>query len=122
MVELDKTFFPAKQMVPFIQTVHNRLNIEIARGCPRMCRFCQAARYYFPWRQRSKENILKILDEGLESTGYEEVSFASLSSTDYKGLDTLLEEVAEKFRLKKDRGYHCRRCGATSSRLRSRET
>jgi len=97
VVDLDKTFFPAKQMVPFIQTVHNRLNIEIARGCTRMCRFCQAARYYFPWRQRSKENILKILEEGLESTGYEEVSFSSLSSTDYKGLDILLEEVSKKF-------------------------
>ena len=101
IVKLDEVYFPSRQIVPFIQTVHNRLNIEIARGCPRMCRFCQAARYYYPWRQRSKENILKILDDGLSSTGYEEVSFASLSSTDYKGLDGLLEEVQKRFGSKK---------------------
>lgn len=101
IVKLEETFFPAKQMVPFIQTVHNRMNIEISRGCPRMCRFCQAARYYYPWRQRSKESILKILEDGLASTGYEEVSFASLSSTDYKGLDGLLEEVQKRFGSKK---------------------
>ena len=97
IVKLNDAFFPAKQMVPFIQTVHNRLNVEIARGCPRMCRFCQAARYYYPWRQRSEENVLKILDEGLPSTGYEEVSFSSLSSTDYKGLSGLLGEVQKRF-------------------------
>lgn len=101
VVKLEEAYFPAKQLVPFLQTVHTRLNIEVARGCAGMCRFCQAARYYFPWRQRSKEKILEILEEGLASTGYEDVSFSSLSSTDYKGLGSLLEEVQKRFGARK---------------------
>lgn len=96
-VKLEDAFFPAKQLVPYVQTVHNRLNIEIARGCARSCRFCQASRYYKPWRLRSKERIMELVDEGLEATGFENLSLSSLSCTDYRGLDALLAEISGKY-------------------------
>ncbi len=99
--KLDDLFFPAKQIVPFAETVHNRLNIEIARGCPGQCRFCQAQKYYFPWRMRTLEHVQKLVSEGLEATGYAEVSFSSLSCTQYKYLEPLLSSVKEKFGRKK---------------------
>ena len=92
-VDLEKAFFPSKKIVPFVETVHNRINAEVARGCPGLCRFCQASRYYRPWRQRSPETLLKIIKENIEATGYEEVSFLSLSCSDYKHLDKLLIET-----------------------------
>jgi radical SAM-linked protein len=94
---LDKDYFPAKQIVPYVETVHNRLTLEVARGCPGKCRFCQASKYYWPWRLRAPETILSLVDSGLSSTGYEEVSFASLSCTDYRGLEQLLEDVNRRF-------------------------
>jgi len=96
-VDIDKAFFHTKKIVPYVQTVHNRLNIEIARGCIGQCRFCQASKYYRPWRARSTENILNLLDKGLATTGYEEVSFSSLSCTDYKNLEELLLKTNEKY-------------------------
>ncbi|MBN1823775.1 MAG: TIGR03960 family B12-binding radical SAM protein [Endomicrobiales bacterium] len=100
-VDIAKSFFPAKQIVPFVQTVHNRLNVEIARGCPRRCRFCQAARYYNPFRMRPAEQVLSLAAEGISSTGYEEVAYSSLSCTDYPELEKLLAESNRKFGLKK---------------------
>ncbi|OGS19219.1 MAG: hypothetical protein A2219_08100, partial [Elusimicrobia bacterium RIFOXYA2_FULL_50_26] len=96
-VKLEEAPFPAAQIVPLVQTVHNRLNVEIARGCARRCRFCQATRYYGPWRLRSGENVLDIVEKGLASTGYEEVAFSSLSCTDYGGLDELLATVSSRY-------------------------
>lgn len=92
-VDLEKAFFPSKKIVPFVETVHNRISAEVARGCPGLCRFCQASKYYRPWRQRSPETLLKIIKENIEATGYEEVSFLSLSCSDYKYLDKLLIET-----------------------------
>ena len=93
IVDLEKSFFPLKKIVPFTQTVHNRISVEVARGCPGLCRFCQASRYYRPWRQRTPETLLKIIKSNIEATGYEEVSFLSLSCSDYKYLDRLLIET-----------------------------
>jgi radical SAM family uncharacterized protein/radical SAM-linked protein len=95
-IKLDEIFFPSAQIVPFAQTAHNRLNIEIARGCPRRCRFCQANRYYSPWRERSVENILKLVDDGLAKTGYDQLSLSSLSCTEYNKLDILLDEIIKR--------------------------
>ncbi|MFH1368609.1 MAG: TIGR03960 family B12-binding radical SAM protein [Elusimicrobiota bacterium] len=101
IVKLEETFFPAKQLVPFTQTVHERLNVEISRGCARSCRFCQATKYYRPWRTRSVEKVLGIIEEGLASTGYEEVSLSSLSCTDYRELEQLLAEVIKRYASKR---------------------
>jgi radical SAM family uncharacterized protein/radical SAM-linked protein len=91
-VKLDEAFFPHEKIVPYLQTVHNRLNIELARGCAGQCRFCQAAKYYWPWRLRPYEQVLSLATDGLAATGYEEIAFSSLSCTDYKDLDKLLTE------------------------------
>ena len=97
IVDLDKAFFHDNKIVPFVETVHNRLNIEVARGCVGRCRFCQASKYYRPWRARKVETVLNLLDESLKNTGYEEVSFSSLSCTDYKDLEDLLLQTNEKY-------------------------
>jgi radical SAM family uncharacterized protein/radical SAM-linked protein len=93
ILNLENAYFPEKKIIPFIETVHNRLNIEIARGCPGQCRFCQASKYYYPWRQRSFGKILNFVKKGIQATGFEAVSFLSLSCSDYKCLDKLLIEV-----------------------------
>ena len=97
IVDLDKVFFHNNKIVPFVETVHNRLNIEVARGCVGRCRFCQASKYYRPWRARKVETVINLLDESLKNTGYEEVSFSSLSCTDYKDLEELLLQTNEKY-------------------------
>ncbi|MBM3699660.1 MAG: TIGR03960 family B12-binding radical SAM protein [Actinobacteria bacterium] len=82
-------------VVPNIQTVHDRLNIEIMRGCGRGCRFCQAGFTYRPLRQKKVKNLIEKSIEGLLKTGYDEISFTSLSSSDYKELKKLIEKVTE---------------------------
>jgi radical SAM family uncharacterized protein/radical SAM-linked protein len=93
VLDLSKSYFPSKKIVPFAETVHNRLNIEVARGCPGLCRFCQASKYYRPWRQRPIETLLQLVKSGIEATGYEEIAFSSLSCSDYQNLDKLLIET-----------------------------
>ncbi|MDR1942295.1 MAG: TIGR03960 family B12-binding radical SAM protein [Endomicrobium sp.] len=94
-LNLENAYFPSKKIVPFVETVHNRLNIEVARGCPGQCRFCQASKYYRPWRQRPVEKLLELVKNGVESTGYEEIAFSSLSCSDYKHLEELLVKTNE---------------------------
>ncbi len=96
-VDINKSFFHSRKMVPFVETVHNRLNIEIARGCIGRCRFCQASKYYRPWRTRAPETVMALVDAGLKATGYEDIAFSSLSCTDYKNLERLLCETNEKY-------------------------
>ncbi len=96
-VNLDKAFFHRKKIVPFVETVHNRLNIEVARGCIGRCRFCQASKYYRPWRARNVDTVMKLVDEGIKNTGYEDVAFSSLSCTDYADLEELLLETNKKY-------------------------
>ncbi|MDR1195616.1 MAG: TIGR03960 family B12-binding radical SAM protein [Endomicrobium sp.] len=93
ILKLEDAYFPKKKIVPFVETVHNRLNIEVARGCPGQCRFCQASKYYRPWRQRPLEKLLELVKDGLCATGYEEVAFSSLSCSDYRQLDKLLTQT-----------------------------
>jgi radical SAM family uncharacterized protein/radical SAM-linked protein len=93
LLNLENAYFPEKKIIPFVETVHNRLNIEVARGCPGQCRFCQASKYYRPWRQRPLEKLLDLVKKGIKSTGFEEVAFSSLSCSDYKNLDKLLIET-----------------------------
>ncbi|MDR3195955.1 MAG: TIGR03960 family B12-binding radical SAM protein [Endomicrobium sp.] len=93
LLNLENAYFPEKKIIPFVETVHNRLNIEVARGCPGQCRFCQASKYYRPWRQRPLEKLLGLVKKGIEATGFEEIAFSSLSCSDYKRLDKLLIET-----------------------------
>ena len=88
--DLDSAFCPTAQLVPISQAVHDRLVIEIARGCTRGCRFCNAGIIYRPYRERSLEKILELVREGLALTGYEECSFLSLSASDYSRIEELI--------------------------------
>ncbi len=89
--DLDKLHPPSNPVVPFAQAVHDRLAVEIQRGCTRGCRFCHAGMITRPVRQRRKDTILESIDSGLKATGYDQVSFLSLSAGDHPQILTMLE-------------------------------
>ncbi|HRF89841.1 MAG TPA: TIGR03960 family B12-binding radical SAM protein, partial [Desulfobacter postgatei] len=93
LTELTVEDFPISPIVPFGKPVHDRLRLEIARGCSRGCRFCQAGMIYRPVRERSLEDLLKITQTSLANTGYSDISLLSLSTGDYSQLPTLIEEL-----------------------------
>ncbi|HMK56792.1 MAG TPA: radical SAM protein, partial [Dissulfurispiraceae bacterium] len=96
--DLESAPFPDRQIVPYAQIVHDRISIEVARGCPMGCRFCQAGMIYRPLRERSPERVLEIAESALKNTGYDEVSFSSLSAGDYSCLLPLISGFNRKYR------------------------
>ncbi|MFH0821434.1 MAG: TIGR03960 family B12-binding radical SAM protein, partial [Pseudomonadota bacterium] len=96
-VDLDKAPYPTAPIVPFCETVHDRVGFEVARGCTRGCRFCQAGILYRPVRERSIQCILSGIRESLKNTGWEEVSLLSLSTGDYSGIKSLVRRAAAEF-------------------------
>ncbi len=89
--DLDQAPFPEKPVVPYGRPVHDRLRLEVARGCTRGCRFCQAGVIYRPVRERSLQTLERLVEQCLDNTGYEDISLLSLSTGDYSCILPLLE-------------------------------
>lgn len=91
--DMDTSFYPDRIIVPFGEIVHDRIMLEMFRGCIRGCRFCQAGFIYRPVREKSKEVLLKQASDLLKNTGYEEISLSSLSTSDYRDLKDFTSEL-----------------------------
>ena len=90
VLDFDKAPYPSKPLVPYIKATQDRVTLEIMRGCIRGCRFCQAGMIYRPTRQKNVETLQKYAREMIRSTGHEEISLSSLSSSDYECLKELI--------------------------------
>lgn len=94
--DLDGATFPVNYIVPFTQQVHDRISLEVLRGCTQGCRFCQAGMTTRPVRERTLDRVDELLDRTLDTTGYEEVSLVSLSTCDHSRVKQLVENTAKK--------------------------
>ena len=94
--DLNAAEFPVDYLVPFTRQIHDRISLEVLRGCTQGCRFCQAGMVTRPVRERSIDNIETLMERTLAATGYEEVSLVSLSTCDYSKVRTMVSKMSEK--------------------------
>jgi radical SAM family uncharacterized protein len=87
--------YPRNQLVPLTEVVHDRLNVEVFRGCTRGCRFCQAGMITRPVRERPAEQVRTMVSEGLRRTGYDEVALTSLSTADFSGIESVVRGIVD---------------------------
>lgn len=103
VTDFDGAFFPSNLIVPSTSIVHDRLPLEVFRGCTRGCRFCQAGMLYRPLRERCPETIVAQAKALLEKTGWDEVGLVSLATCDYSGLSRVMEELSPSLEARKIR-------------------
>ena len=96
VADLGEWPYPKQQLVPLVEVVHDRLNVEIFRGCTRGCRFCQAGMITRPVRERPAEQVRTMVQDGLRRTGYDDVALTSLSSADFSGIDGLVADLVDE--------------------------
>ncbi|MBQ8202417.1 MAG: TIGR03960 family B12-binding radical SAM protein [Clostridia bacterium] len=99
--DLDETYYPTEIPVPYTEIIHDRIMLEIMRGCTRGCRFCQAGMLYRPVRERSLERLVDLAVSLENATGYEDISLSSLSSGDYTCLAELIRELIRRLKEKR---------------------
>lgn len=99
--DLNKVYFPDKIIVPYTDIVHDRIMLEVFRGCIRGCRFCQAGFIYRPVREKRHERLMELAKKLEESTGYEEISLTSLSTSDYSQLEEFTTELLDEMNERK---------------------
>ena len=92
---LDNSFSPVQWITPYTSISHDRAQVEIARGCPNRCFFCQARSMYFPYRERSPKRVLELADEIYRRSGYENISLLALSASNYSNIENLVSELAD---------------------------
>lgn len=97
VMDLDEWPYPKAPLVPLAESVHERMSVEIFRGCTRGCRFCQAGMITRPVRERSKTTIADMVQNGLEKTGYEEIGLLSLSSADHSEIAEIAKGLADRY-------------------------
>jgi len=97
IMDMENAPVPTRPIIPNVEVVHDRINIEIMRGCPNQCRFCQAVQHYRPVKMRSIERIVQLAEETYANTGYDEISLTSLSTADYPGIFDLVEAISGRF-------------------------
>jgi radical SAM family uncharacterized protein len=93
VADLGEWPYPRQQLVPLVEVVHDRLNVEVFRGCTRGCRFCQAGMITRPVRERPEEQVRTMVREGLRRSGYDEVALTSLSTADFSGIERVVADL-----------------------------
>jgi len=99
--DFENSYYPVKQIVPYVQIVHDRISLEIMRGCPNRCHFCQATSVYRPVRLRSLDKVLQLAEQAYELTGYDEISLVSLSTGDHPQAREMVSNLIDRFNARK---------------------
>lgn len=96
VASLDEAYSPTKILIPFVDAVHDRMMLEVLRGCTHGCRFCQAGNYYRPVREKKVDHLLELAEELIRESGHDDISLTSLSTADYTGVKEVVHELLER--------------------------
>lgn len=95
---MDEVYYPDKIIVPYVNIVHDKMPLELFRGCTHGCRFCQAGMIYRPVREKSKDKLLELTEDIIKKTGHEGINLTSLSSCDYSQLRILIKDLMDRYK------------------------